>query len=340
MTHRITEQLAALSLAVWLICLSSAASALGEPGQPNELAQFLQERAGFARALTEPISACVVKHDTSNPVFHGCIDWHSSVHGVWALSAYSWATGDGRYRNLIESLLKPELLAEERQHLAANPEFEMPYGRAWFLRLAIDYRRAFGGTLLDAFADDVAQSLMTYYTRVQPDPQSTAYQSSTWALINLYDYGVMRHDERILGFVRDKVHVFYLGRGPCPLQAVEVDTREFMAVCTNWAWLVGKVLPHDIFKSWLADFLPESMVIEPINDAASVHQVALNFSRAWGLWNLYWMTGEIRFLDAYLKHFNSTYEQPEAWKGDYGTLAHWVAQFGMLALIVSYYDIP
>lgn len=316
-----------------------AALLAGEADANDELTAFQRERDRFALELTEPIAACVTRRDTAHPAFRGCIDWHSSVHGVWALSAYARVTGDGRYRDLVRSLLEAPALKAERAYLTRHAKFEMPYGRAWFLRLAIDYRRAFGDDRLDAMAEDVAQSLMAHYTRVAPDPRAVAYKSATWALINLHDYGVFREDPKIVAFVRAKVRAHYLEREACPLR-MEVETREFMAVCTNWAWLAGKVLPRSEFKAWLRDFLPPGLAIEPIEDAASVHQAGLNFSRAWGLWNLYRMTGETRFLEAYLRHFKSTFARPDIWNGDYDTLSHWVAQFGMLALIVSYDEAP
>jgi hypothetical protein len=327
--------IAAAGMGAFALVLTLAVHAETEP---QSLKQWRSDRAAFALALTEPITVCVQNHDTENPVFHGCIDWHSSVHGTWALTAYSWATGDRRYEPLIKSLLDPAALKLEHAHLAADPSFEMPYGRAWFLRLAIDYRRMFHDGRLDAFADDIAASLTARYEQTPPNPKSIAYQSATWALINLYDYGAMRGDGRILDFVRAKVRNYYLSKAPCPLQEVEIDTREFMAVCTNWAWLVSKVLPRDEFKAWLDVFLPDSLKLEPVVSPDSVHQSGLNFSRAWGLWNLYQTTGEQRFLNAYLAHFDATYRNPAQWKGDYGTVAHWVAQFGMLAIIESYYD--
>ena len=155
--------------------------------------------------LAKTIAVCVARHDTSNPSFHGCIDWHSAVHGTWALIAYARATGDKTYQPLVESVLQPALLAEEREHLAADPQFEMPYGRAWFLRLAIDYRRSFHDGLLDAFADEVAASLVARYRAAPPDPNSIAYDSASWALINLYDYGVARGNRQIVDFVNGAV---------------------------------------------------------------------------------------------------------------------------------------
>ena len=192
--------------ALGMLALLVAVAARAETAPPS-LEQWRSERAAFALALTEPIAICVQNHDTENPVFHGCIDWHSSVHGTWALTAYSWATGDHRYAPLIKSLLDPAALKAERAHLAADPTFEMPYGRAWFLRLAIDYHRMFHDGRIDALADDIAASLMARYAQTPPDPKSIAYQSATWALINLYDYGAMKGDTHILDFVRENVRV-------------------------------------------------------------------------------------------------------------------------------------
>jgi hypothetical protein len=307
---------------------------------PPELVQFRNDRAQMALNLSVPIAICVAKHDTENAAFHGCIDWHSAVHGAWALTAYTRATHDQRYRSLVESILQPSLLAQERKHLASDPDFEMPYGRAWFLRLAIDYRKAFGSNALQPMADDVAASLVAHYSKQEPDPTSVAYQSATWALINLYDYAASRHDTHIAAFVRQKVRANYLRSDACPLQEVEIDTREFMAVCTNWAWLVQKVLPRKDLTVWLDRFLPESLALDPIVGPASVHQAGLNFSRCWGLWNLYWATDDPRFLDLYLRHLKQTYMDRGQWNGEYRTVSHWVAQFGMLALILSYDDWP
>lgn len=307
---------------------------------PAAYLSFQEKRAARALELSKPIADCVAREDTSHPVFHGCVDWHSAVHGVWALTAYSWATGDLRYKSLIASFINSPHLKDEREHLRRDPSFEMPYGRAWLLRLAVDHRRAFNSNALDAFADDVAKSLIAYYAERAPDPYDIAYDSATWALINLYDYGVSRNRSDILDFVRAKVRDNYLKARACPLERVELSTREFMAVCTNWAWLVAKVLDGDEFEAFLARFLPSAMTIEPVARSASVHQRGLNFSRSWGLWTLYRKTGQQRFFELYRQHFETTYNNPQDWKGRYWEVGHWVAQFGMLGLIVTYYDAP
>lgn len=318
------------------MCAASLQSIVAAP--VDELAAFQSRRERVAQALAEPIAACVARRDTQHPVFHGCIDWHSSVHGTWALTAYTWATGDARYRALIQRTLDPERLKQERAYLARNPEFEMPYGRAWFLRLAIDYQQAFNDDLLTPFADEVAESLMGYYTRTRPNPSSIAYDNASWALINLHDYGRARGNPQTIDFVLAAVRERYLTKSACPLQRLELDQAEFMAVCSNWAWLVQLVLPPKQFKAWLHDFLPPNLAIAPITRPRNAHEAGLNFSRAWGFWRLYRTTNDDRFLKLYLDHFNATHSRPAQWKGDYRSVAHWVAQFGMFALMVNYYD--
>ena len=50
---------------------------------------LLGARKEIARALVEPIRVGVARKDTGHAAFHGCMDWHSAVHGVWALTAYA-----------------------------------------------------------------------------------------------------------------------------------------------------------------------------------------------------------------------------------------------------------
>ncbi len=297
-------------------------------------------RQAHAHELAAAVAACVGRRDTDHPVFRGCYDWHSAVHGVWALAAHARVTGDDRHRAQVQALLTAEGIAAERAYLKARPDFEMPYGRAWFLRLAVDYKRAFGDDRLDIMAAEVADSLMAHYRRSPPDPLATAYDSASWALLNLRLYGKFSGRGDIVAFVDDAVRAHFLGGAACPLQEVEVKTREFMAVCTNRAWLVGQVIEGDTFKVWLDKFLPPSMAIAPITAPATVHQAGLNFSRAWGLWGLYVRTRDPRYLAAYRQHYDEAYARRDIWDGDYDKYRHWIPQFGMLALVMTHDEMP
>lgn len=284
-------------------------------------------------ALTEQVMASVCRRDTGHAVFHGCIDWHSCVHGFWALSAAARLTGREALKDFILSRLTDEAIAAEHALLKRRPAFEMPYGRAWFLRLAIEFDRAFADQRLRTMADDVAASLMTYLHMRGADPLASSYESDNWALINLRSFGRHKHSTAIVGFVDDIVRERHLLLDrSCPLDS---DARDlsFMAVSTNWAWLVSEVMPRDAFRPWLARFFPESMCLEPVDPGGVSHLYGLNFSRAWGLWRLYRTSGEERFLKLYVNHFDRNYSDPSWWRGDYRKVGHWVPQFGIFALM-------
>lgn len=300
---------------------------------PSTLAKFLESQETLAASFAGQAAGCVAKTDTAHPVFHGCVDWHSAVHGIWALIAYSRITNDFRYAPEIHDILNARI-DEERSYLAQNANFEMPYGRAWFLRLAIDYKRTFHDDLLSEFADEVASSLVSYFRQHSADPASRDYDSASWALINLYDYASFTGNPDIQSFVESTVSTsLWLGHGEtCPELRREMERADFMAVCTNWAWLVAKVLPQQERAKWIASFLPPALIPSPVNNPKTPHHHGQNFSRCWGLWALYAYTGDTRYLDSFLAHFYKNLENYKWWQGDYHTVGHWVAQFGMFAL--------
>jgi hypothetical protein len=305
---------------------SGQASAL-----PRAVATMAHDRAAIALNLSGPISQCVIRHDTDHPAFHGCIDWHSAVHGAWALVAYTRMTGDRQYEPIIRAELTPDNIAQEEAYIVAHPDFEMPYGRSWFLRLAIDYGRTYDDKLLIHMGDVVAQSLFDRYQNQAAQPFSGAYQSDSWALINLMDYYSYRGDLEKLARVKAIVRRDFLVPAPQPCDQ-SLEHGEFMAICTNVAWAVSKAVDRPQFVAWLAKFLPPSALAGPIVQATSAHENGLNFSRAWGLWGIYAASGERAYARAYGASFKAEYENTQSWDGPYQTVRHWVAQFGMFAL--------
>lgn len=295
---------------------------------------LLRARREIARELVDQIRASVVRRDTGHSSFHGCVDWHSAVHGVWALAAYARMTGDTLCDGVLEEVLRPEKLAAERALLRARPDFEMPYGRAWFLRLAREHALHTGSSALQPMAGEVLASMLACYAARAPDPRRGSYRSDSWALINMLDYAAWLGDSVAEAAIRGLVAAHFNDGGGSPDYAQEAG--HFMAVATNWAWLVSKVLPRDDFALWEGRFFGRAGLPRPVLSPANWHHHGLNFSRAWGLWALAAACAHDDARDAYLMayaaHFRATYATPALWRGSYLGVGHWVPQFGMLAL--------
>jgi hypothetical protein len=84
----------------------------------------------------------VVRPRERHPVFYGCFDWHSAVHGHWSLCRQLRLFDDHpRTAEIVESVesrLTPENVEREVVSLEENPSFEKPYGWGWLLRLAAE----------------------------------------------------------------------------------------------------------------------------------------------------------------------------------------------------------
>lgn len=278
------------------------------------------------RDFAEQIRGAVVRRDTEHAIFHGCVDWHSAVHGHWALLTAARLAGDEALHGFVMERLAG--IEAEREFIATNPAFEMPYGRAWFLRLATEAERG-GEQCLRPMAEEIAGSLVEYMKARTFDPSIGSYQSQSWALINLRAWGVHAGADDLVTFVDERVRATPLAA--CDPEA-DVRAGSFMATATNWAWLVSLAPSQPDARRAIATLLPEPRAVRPLETIATNHLHALNFSRAWGLWRIFRLTGDARWRASYARHVRTSYERHDWWAGDHRKVGHWVAQFGVLAL--------
>src|SRR5438094_10086842 len=98
----------------------TTADGVREPPEPRDprWPAFAAARIDHLNALAVPVRTCVARQDTGHPAFHGCIDWHSAVHGTWALLAVARLTGDPADTAIADAILQPAALAQEMAMLA------------------------------------------------------------------------------------------------------------------------------------------------------------------------------------------------------------------------------
>jgi hypothetical protein len=292
---------------------------------------FKAEAPHWFELLAQVPAEHVVRHDTVHPAFHGCIDWHSACHAVWALLAWRGLGGDRRYDAIVDNILMPAKLAAEAEDLAARPQFEMPYGRAWFLRLALEDRLVTGSTRLTFMARDLAASLVAQYRGRSIDPFAREYANPCWALINLLDYAEVEGRTDLAAAAREIASGMagYLDR--LPSEADEETWPDFMAVTPMYCEAMlrcGAATAKDIEQKVRTRLLK----LQPVTAPRKPHHFALNFSRGWTLLALGAGLNDERFISLALDHIETNLHHPSWWRGDYRAVSHWVPQFGIFAL--------
>jgi len=313
-----------------------------DPPNPA-LDAFFEDRLGHLEDLGVPIVACTTQDDTAWPVFDGCYDWHSAVHGVFALLALHRMTGDPLYAEVADELLNPDDVADELAMVSNGQlEFsEIPYGYAWFLALARERDRG-GDTDLMPLAEVVADALNAYLDSPpiwQYALDAPQYDNPSWAALNLWQHYRHVGDDggaaRVEGWIRDEA---VPRSDQCLVQDDAEHVSEFFPPCLHLARAIVEILPQAEADAWIDEFLPAELVLEPLTELPNAHPAGLNFSRAWGLWSLYRATGEIQFSDLYVDHVEIHMGQPEYWAENYLSYSHWVPQFGVYAIALSWDD--
>lgn len=74
-------------------------------------------------------------------VFGDGFDWHSSVHAHWALLSMARILGDKVTQDKVLARLTPDALEKQRDYLANNPNYELPYGQAWLLLMLAELKK-------------------------------------------------------------------------------------------------------------------------------------------------------------------------------------------------------
>lgn len=310
---------------------------------------FVDQREAWLYALSEPILACVGTHDTGHPAFHGCIDWHSSVHATWALHALYRMTGEAAYLEAANAVLDPAGVEGELEDILAGnlPLVELLYGRAWFLLLARERELSLAGqpgatdlrTHAEAIADQLEAVLMGQSVGQLSDAVSADdYWNASWALLNLHRWALHVGDASRAAWI-ETLMTDVVMNVECPLVDELAFTEDFFPPCLHRALAVLSVLPDRQTAAWLAAELPGQGEFElaALCEPTPAHVAGLNFSRAWGLWALWEASGDTHYRDLYVEHVWRHIAQPDYWAEDYWAHSHWIAQFGVHAIWLSWW---
>ena len=239
------------------------------------------------------------------PAFFGCFDWHSAVHGHWAmvrlLKRFPNLPEGARIREILLRHLSVDAVQREVAFLyqERSATFERPYGLAWVLQLAAElttWDDPDGRTLAGAVAPlarAAAKRIADYLPRLTVPIRDGTHSNTAFALALALDWSRVTGDATLADRIVTRARDFYLPDRDCPLP-YEPSGEDFLSPCLAEADLMRRVLPAGELAAWLDGFLPRigsdrfrtlrsPVEVRDPKDPRLGHLIGLSFHRAWAL---------------------------------------------------------
>ena len=294
-----------------------------------------------------------VTPDRLHPAFHGCFDWHSSVHMHWSAVRLLTVAADlldddvaTGLAALLDARLTARHGAAEAAYLRDRPSFERPYGWAWVAKLAAATTTcphpnapawaAATRPLLDVVLDHVHAWLPVLAYPVR----SGEHSNLAFALALVHEAAGQVGRDDVVALIADRARTFYLADRDAPV-LWEPGGSDFLSPALSEADLMRRVLPADEYAAWLSAFLPrlgaeddhllEVPTVLDRTDGKAVHLYGLALSRAWQLRGLAaTLAPDVRVrVDAATARQVDRVER-EIVEGDFMS-THWLVSFALLA---------
>lgn len=286
-----------------------------------------------------------------HPIFYGCFDWHSAVHGYWLLLRCVALFPELPEKQAIEAIFAehftPENVATELAYFNApyRSSFERPYGYAWILALSqalyesdLPQAKAWYETL-QPLAQDIRTRLISYLETLTYPIRSGAHFNTAFALALALDYAQAFDDKALVDCIKSAANRYFANDTDYPAN-YEPAGDDYLSGALTEALLMSKILPD--FATWFDAFLPDAKLnslltpahVSDRNDPKIAHLDGLNLSRAWCFKHIVRALPASHPLhaaidDALEQHLNASLGHVV---GSHYNGAHWLATFAVLAL--------
>ena len=245
-----------------------------------------------------------------HPVFYGCFDWHSAVHGHWLLvrllKLHPGHPEAQRTRAALAGKFSAEELVAEAEYFDAkhNRSFERMYGWAWLLRLAVELR-TFDDPDAQAWAERLAPLeqrivalTLDYLPRLDWPVRTGVHPNTAFALGQALDFARAAGNGDLEELLIEKSLAYFSADRQYPVN-YEPSGEDFFSAALAEADLMRRVLPSAAYSDWLDGFFPglrqgdlgrllEPATVSDVTDGKIVHLAGLNLHRAWTMRSVAW----------------------------------------------------
>jgi len=243
------------------------------------------------------------------PIFYGCFDWHSAVHGHWLLvRLLREAPANAAWRDEAIAKLNQNFTEENMAGELANfrreerGSWERPYGWAWYLQLTAELREWDDPQaktwldILEPLEADIVQATKDWLPKLAYPIRLGTHNQSAFAFTLMWDWAEIAGDTEFTTLLKSKSLEFHAKDVDCPL-SYEPSGEDFLSPCLMEADLMRRVLNAADYETWLTAFLPNiptdgsadwlaPAIVKDASDGKLVHLDGVNSSRAWNLYNV------------------------------------------------------
>ncbi len=307
-----------------------------------------------------PSEDWVKPHTEVHPSFYGCWDWHSAVHGHWAmvkvLKTFPETDKKDSIRMKLRANLTKENLAAEYDFFANQSftaGFERTYGWAWLLKLYAelatweDEEGQLWKENMQPLAELLSRKTIDYLKVLSSPLRPGTHANTAFSFGLMTEYAEIMEDADLMNAMKAFSDQHFSPDKHCPT-AYEPSGTDFISPCLAEAALMSKLMPTETYLSWFQDFLPSpsSTEIQSIENPPLVldkedpgigHLIGLMFQRAWCLKQIAAVFDDTDprkayFLNIALKHIETG--ENIMFESGYGG-AHWLATFAIYAYTID-----
>lgn len=294
--------------------------------------------------------ADLVEPDSVHPIFYGCFDWHSAVHGYWSLVTLLQQFPEMDRAEEVRKILIEKITAENVATEVAffekpvNKSFERTYGWAWVLKLSEtlhNWDDPMAKELyenLKPLADIMVLRYKEFLPKLNYPIRVGEHTNTAFGLTFAYDYAETIGDLELKQLIEKRARDFYFNDQNCPIHW-EPSGYDFLSPCLEEIDVMRRVLSQEEFLKWMDTFMPEladanyHLEVGEVSDRTDgklVHLDGLNFSRAWVFYGLAKQFPKYAHLTN-LANEHLAYSYPNL-VGDTYEGGHWLGSFAIYAL--------
>ena len=315
------------SLSIWAYDLTSleidpaVCGILSRPSLKDRAAQIGELKSTMISGLTRLTPHAVTGDPAS--IFAGNYDWHSSVHGHWALLSLARLTQDAELESQLANRITVKALTRIRKNLNQNiPYDEMPYGQAWLVLMLHELQNAsHKHSLLNAEAHDLQSETterLIQYLSTSPFPEMGNRFSGmhgSWA----FAYMLLKFSQPPEKFsikmaqlevkFQTQIHGLENQNTPTP--------TDFMFLPGISALIRSDLSYHDG---------PMALPVSTPTDPYRAHSSGAFLTSIWpyAVQSYEHNAGSCRIFNENLNEF---FNRPDLWQTDFANVGHWVPQF-------------